>query len=127
MIDEIRANISTSYTLLIFDFADLEGVNKVKLEAQLKHPLVELFDKQKNADRAKKNLKADFRKLVALYFNEYQNATGFDFSRLQKKLDENESVFIRHLGKDKVRYVRLLISQAKIIQEKQPRGLLGVA
>lgn len=127
MIDQLRAHLSTSYTLLIFDFADLEGVNKTELEGQIKHPLVELFDKQKNADRAKKNLKDDFRKLVALYFNEYQNATGFNFSGLQKKLEENESVFVRHLGKDKVRLIRLLISLAKLVQEKQPRGLLGVA
>lgn len=127
MIEQIRTINTTTYTMLVFDFADLEGVNKAKLESQIKHPLVELFDKQKNADRAKKILKADFEKLVALYLNDYQTSQGFAFERLSKKLDENEKVFLRHIGKDKVKLLRLLISIARLTQEKPTRGLLGVA
>lgn len=126
MTDQLRSLNTTAFTMLVFDFADLEGVNKTKLEEQIKHPLVELFDKQKNADRARKVLKADFQKLVALYFNTYQTPQGFAFDRLSKKLDASGPVFERHLGKDKVKYLRLLISTARIIQEK-PKGLLGVA
>lgn len=126
MIDKIRSLNTTAFTMLVFEFADLDGVNKASIEEKIRCPLVELFDKQKNADRAKKILKADFEKAVALYFNNYQTSTGFNFERLSRKLDESEKVFLRHLGKDKVSYLRLLISIAKLIQEK-PRGLLGVA
>ncbi len=126
MIDQIRSNVTTAFTMLVFDFADLDGVNKAELQTKIKCPIAELFDKQKNADRAKRALKADFDTLLALYFNAYQTSQGFAHERLAQKLDEAESVFMRHLGKDKVRYLRLLISIAKLINEK-PKGLLGAA
>lgn len=128
MIDQIRSHVTTAYTMLIFDFADLEGVNKAKILETIRCPLVELFDKQKNADRAKRLLKADFNKAVALFFHDYQSSTGFDYDRLAKKLDQNQKVFERHLGKPNIRYLRLLITFAGLAQEKKQRGLLvGVA
>jgi hypothetical protein len=126
MSDQLRSLNTTAFTMLVFEFADLEGVNKAELEEKMRCPVVELFDKQKNADRAKRLLKSDFDKAVAIYFNNYQTSTGFAFDRLAKKLDECNKIFVRHLGKDKVSYLRLLINIAKLIQEK-PKGLLGVA
>ena len=126
MIDQLRALNNTAYITLVFGFADLEGVNRLKIETQLKLPLSELFDRQKNADRAKRTLKGDFNKAVALYFHDFLSPTGFSAERLSQKLDASGPVFERHLGQDKVKYLRHLISTQRIIQEK-PKGLLGVA
>lgn len=127
MTDELRSLNTTAYISLVFSYADLEGVNRVKLEERLKFPIAELFDRQKNADRAKRSLKSDFDKVVALFFHDFLTKTGFAADDLGRKLDASGPVFERHLGKDQVRYLRHLISAAKIIQEKRPKGLLGVA
>lgn len=125
--DKIRTQVTTAYTMLIFDFADPQGLNKSEIEQHGRCPLVELFDKQKSADRVKKHMKADFSKALSLYFNQFQTTSGFDCLKLKEKLDGSEKVFLRHLGKDKVLYIRLLIFIAEALQEK-PRGLLfGVA
>jgi hypothetical protein len=124
--DLIRKDLNDKFTELVFDFADLEGINPKAIEEQIKCPLVELFDKQKNADKAKKALKADFNKAVALYLAAYQTSSRIDFSALSKKLDECEKIFMRHLGKDTLRYLRLLTDFSKYIKEK-PKGLLGAA
>lgn len=126
MTDELRSLNTTAFITFVFGFADLEGVNRVRLEEKLKIPLAELFDKQKHADKAKRSLKGEFDTAVALYFHDYLTTTGFAADRLSLKLDASGPVFERHLGKDQVRYLRHLISTAKIIQEK-PKGLLGVA
>lgn len=127
MIDALRSLATTEFTMLIFDHADLEGVNKREILEKIKCPLVELFDRQKNADRAKKVLKAEFSKAVALFLHGYLTSTGFDFSGLSKKIEEHHGIFERHLGKDQVRYLRLLINVARLSEEKPKRGLLGVA
>jgi hypothetical protein len=124
--DSIRKELGDAYSALIFDYSDLEGLNPKALEEQMKCPLVELFDKQKNADKAKKVLKADFNKAVALYLATYQASSRIDFARLREKLDECEKVFLRHLGKDTLRYLRLLTDFSRHIKEK-PKGLLGAA
>jgi len=123
MIDELRSLSTTQFVMLVFEFSDPEDINKTQIEERIKCPLVELFDKQRNADRAKRALKSDFDKAVSLYFNSYQTSTGFAFDKLDEKLDEHGPIFIRHLGKDLVRYLRLLISIARLTKEK-PKGLL---
>jgi hypothetical protein len=112
--------------MLVFDFADPDGLNKTEIEECARCPIVELFDKQRSADRAKKWLKQDFEKALAVYFCQFQTHSGFDFKKLKAKLDSSEKVFLRHLGKDKVLYLRLLISFAEALAEPapKPRGLL---
>jgi hypothetical protein len=123
VIEKLRSLTSTQFTMFVFNLADLEGANKAEIERKIQVSLESVFDRQKPADRAKRVLKTDFQKLLALYFHQYQTQTGFAHERLAKKLDECEKVFLRHLGKDKVQYLRLLIAIAKLIQEK-PKGLL---
>lgn len=127
MIEEVRTITTTGFTMFVFDFADLEGVNRDKLETRIKCKVEDVFDQQRNADRAKRVLKEDFRKLLALYFHAYQTSDGFDHGRLGLKLDEKYKVFERHLGKDKLRFVRLLIQLAQATKGKPRRGLLGAA
>jgi hypothetical protein len=124
VIDKLRSLLSTQYTIFIFTLADLEGANKAEIERKIQIAISDVFDRQKPADRAKRVLKADFQKLLALYFNQYQTSSGFAHERLAKKLDECEKVFLRHLGKDKLNYLRFLISVARIIHDK-PKGLLA--
>ena len=125
--ERIRSQITTAYTMLVFDFADPEGINKAEIESYARCPLLELFDKQKSADRVKKHMKADFPKALSVYFNQFQSRSGFDCEKLKLKLDGSEKVFLRHLGKDKVLYLKLLIFIAEALAEK-PKGLLfGVA
>lgn len=130
MTDQINSHITTAYTMLVFDFADPEGANKTQIEEHARCPIVELFDKQKSADRAKRFMKDDFKTALAVYFGQFQTTTGFDHKALKAKLDAHERVFLRHLGKERVQYIRLLISVAELLAENaqprilKPRGLL---
>ena len=124
--EKLNSFVTTSYSMLVYGFHDPDGLNKNDIEERARCPIVELFDKQRSADRAKKWLKEDFEKALAVYFCQFQTHSGFDFKGLKSKLDASEKVFLRHLGKDKVLYLRLLISFAEALSEPapKPRGLL---
>ena len=127
MIDKIKSNLTNSYLMFIFDFADSSQVNKDELLKRIECPLLEIFKTQKNADKTKKVLgKNGFGKALFVYFNEFQSQDGIDFNRLEKEIAQNRKVFLRHLGKDKVNYLTLLISIDNSL-EKPKKGLLGVA
>lgn len=112
--------------MFIFDFGDPGEVDKSKIEEQIKCPLTEIFNSQKTIDRAKKMLgKQGFNELLAVYFSQFQSQDGFKFKILGEELDKNKKVFLRHLGKDKMNYLSLIISTRKAIETK--KGLLGVA
>jgi hypothetical protein len=120
--DKIKSILSNSYVMFIMDFAD---PTQIKLEYQ--YPIEELFNSQKTADRAKKQLGKDgFNKAVALYFSKLQNSAGVDSAALEENLRRSKKVFVRHLGKDKVQLLELIVMLSKSLEERG-RGLLGVA
>lgn len=121
--DRVRSKTVNAYTMLVFDYADPEGINKAEIESRIQCPICDLFDKQKSVDRAKKVLKGDFNKCLALYFNQFQNSNGFDGPALKTKLEKFDKNFIRHLGKDRFNFLSFLC-QLMIELEVKPRGLL---
>lgn len=126
MIDKIKSNLTTSYMLFIFEFGDPSTADKKKIECEINCPLLELFHSQRTVDKAKKSLgKAGFNNLLAAYFSQFQSQDGFKFKILDEELVKNKKVFLRHLGKDKLNYLNLIISTRKAIEHK--KGLLGVA
>lgn len=126
MIDKIKSNLTTNYMMFIFDCGDPNATDKKQLEAQIKCPLVEMFNSQRTVDKAKKSLgKAGFNNLLAAYFGQFQSPDGFKFKTLDEELTKNKKVFLRHLGKDKLNYLTLIVSTRKAIEIK--KGLLGVA
>lgn len=126
MIDKIKSNLTTSYMLFVFDFGDPSTADKTRIECDIKCPLVELFHSQRTVDKAKKQLgREGFNNLLAAYFSQFQSADGFQFKTLDEELNKNKKVFIRHLGRDKMNYLNLIISTRKAIEIK--KGLLGVA
>ncbi len=121
MNDKIRSAINTAYMLFVFEFADPTSVT-----LETKNPLV-VFDSQKSADKMKKELGKDgFRKFLSLYFSSFQSPRGLDFRKLDHEITKNKKVLLRHLGKDKMTYLSLVVSVLKAVEEPR-RGLLGVA
>ncbi len=124
MSDKIKSSITTSYMLFIFDFADPSSVDKSNIEKQIECPVMEVFDSQKKTDSAKTLLgKEGFNKMLSVYFSNYQTQDGFDFSRLANEIKKNKKVFLRHLGKEKLLYLTLLISIMDALSEPR-KGLL---
>jgi hypothetical protein len=125
MIDKIKSNLTNHYLMFVFDFADPTSVNAKEIAEFIGCPIVEMFKSQRTADKSKKVLgRAGFGKALVCYFNEFQGRDGVDFKRLEQELTENRKVFLRHLGKDKVNYLTLLISVNESIEPKR-RGLLA--
>lgn len=125
MIDKIKSNLTNSYLMFIFDFADPSSVSSQELCEFLECPIIEIFKSQRAADKSKKKLgKAGFSKALVCYFNQFQTLDGVDFKSLEGELTQNRKVFLRHLGKDKVNYLNLLIKISESI-EPQKRGLLS--
>jgi hypothetical protein len=113
--------------MFIFDFGDLSSANKEKISEAMGCPICDVFKTQRQADKAKKILgKSGFGKMLTLYFNQFQGKDGVDFKKLDAEISKNKKVFLRHLGKDKVNYLSLMISIAQSIESKK-RGLLEVA
>ncbi len=122
MSDKIKSNITTSYMLFVFDFADPSSVDKSNIEQEIKCPVAEVFSSQKKTDHAKKALgKVGFDKMLSVYFAHFQTQDGFNHQKLDEELRKNKKVFLRHLGKDKVNYLTLLISTMSALPKK---GLL---
>ena len=125
MIDQIKSNLTNSYLMFVFEFADPQTVNKEQINETLGVPIRELFQSQKQADRSKKVLgKIGFGRAVVCYFNSFNNSAGIDFKTLDQELTRHRKIFLRHLGKDKVNYLSLMISIANVC-EPQRRGLLS--
>lgn len=125
MIDQIKSNLTNCYLMFVFDFADPSSVNSKELCDFMGCPVMEIFKSQRQADKSKKLLgKAGFGKALVCYFNEFQSHDGVNFKALERELNANRKVFLRHLGKDKVNFLNLLIKINEAI-EPQKRGLLS--
>ncbi len=125
MNDKIKSNITTSYMLFVFDFGDPSSVDKSKIENEMQCPISEVFSSQKKTDFAKKTLgKSGFDKMLSIYFSSFQTQDGLKYSSLEDELVKNKKVFIRHLGKDKLCFLNLIINVLKANAGEQ-KGLLG--
>lgn len=123
MSEKFKSQVSTAYMLWVFEFADPTALKKDELEAEIKCPIAEIFDSQKNSDRAKKILRDRFPRAAALYFGQYLTGAGFDYRALKEKMTPNEKHFVRHLGKDKYKYLKLLVNLMDGLEETRA-GLL---
>lgn len=127
MSEKIKSTLTSSYLMFVFDFADPSAVQKDELKESVGFDPCQLFKSQKQADKAKKVLgKSGFPKILVCYFNQFQSQDGVDFRALDSDLSKYRKVFLRHLGKDKVNYLNLLILISQSCEQKK-KGLLGVA
>lgn len=127
MNDKVKATLTSSYLHMLFEFADPASIKKEELSDKLTQPIERLFDNQRNADKAKKVLgKLGFSRVVFCYFDQFQTQDGIDFKKLEQALQKNHKVILRHLGKDKLNYLKLLSSIAQTLEPKT-KGLLGAA
>ena len=122
MIDMLRSLVVTEFLFLCAKAPESEK-ERDELKAKLSFPFEKLFDSEGYTNKAKNLLKKDFEKALSIYFEKYQTKDGFDFARLREALEEHERNFLRHLGKDKVQFLRLLIRLCELTKEK-PKGLL---
>ncbi len=126
MNDKIKSNITTSYMLFVFDFGDPSSVDKSQIEVEIKGPVSEVFSSQKKTDSAKKTLgKSGFDKMLSIYFSSFQTQDGLKYDSLENELLKNKKVFLRHLGKDKLNFLNLIVSVMKAGAGESKRGLLG--
>lgn len=126
MTDKIKSNLTNSYLMFVFDFGDPAHCDKAALAQAIGCPIIEVFKSQRTADKAKKVLgKRGFGEMLVCYFSAFQSQDGVKFKELERELITNRKVFLRHLGKDKVNYLNLMISVSGSI-EPAKRGLLGV-
>jgi hypothetical protein len=123
MIDKLKSNLTNAYMMFILGFADPSTVDKSVVEAEMKGKISEVFNTQKNCDRAKRLLKGNFAKMLALYFHQFNSTDGFDHLGLDKELAKNKKHLLRHLGKDKLQYLNLIVSLMKTADEIKPEGV----
>lgn len=119
--DQIKTHLTTAYMMFVFEFHDPSSVDLGPVTVE------SLFDTQKTADKAKRQHGRDgFRKLLSLYFNQYQKSHGLDIEALDQTLTRNKKVFYRHIGRDKFTFLCLIVTLLKAIEEPKPkrRGLL---
>ncbi len=127
MIDKIKSNLTNYYLMFVFDFGEPSECDKAELTKAIGFPIAEVFRSQRQADKAKKILgKNGFGQMLVIYFSQFQSQDGVNFKKLEGELKQNRKIFLRHLGKDKVNYLNLMISISGSFEERK-RGLLGVA
>ena len=126
MIEKIKSSLNTSYMLFCFEMGDPSSINKESLVKSLSFPLDEIFDSQKKCDQAKSKLgKSEFQKVLSLYFASFQSSDGLDINGLESEIKANKPVMLRHLGKDKLAFLQLILSTFKATNEIEKRkGLL---
>lgn len=125
MNERIKSNLTNAYLMFILDFADPSSLDKAKMEEEIKCKIEDVFKAQKTADRAKRILKARFASLLALYFSQFSGKSGLDYVRLDEEILKNKKHLLRHLGKDKVAYIQLVVGLMKSLDQGQPKkGLL---
>ena len=126
MIERIKSSITNSYLNFLFDYADPSSVNKEAIVKALGFPIDDLFSSQKRSDHAKRLGKETFNKAVSIYFARFQNSDGVDFKRLKKEITRDKKTMLRHLGKDKLNFLALIISILETEPEVKKLGLLFV-
>lgn len=124
MNEQIKTQLTTAYMMFVFDFSDPSQIDKDHFTKSIN--LEELFDTQRTADKAKRLWGKDgFKKLMSLYFNRYQTNKGLDFDALEASIVKNRKVFLRHLGKDKIAFLLLIVTLLKALESTPTkRGLL---
>ncbi len=128
MNDKIKSNVTTSYMLFVFDFADPSRVEKSNIEKEINFPVNEVFSSQKKADTARERLgKEGFNRMLSVYFSSFTTSDGFDYDRLGKEVLKHKNVFLRFLGKDKLNYLTLLINTMLSLKEPKKGLLFGDA
>lgn len=121
--------LTSGLSLLPYKFFDLEDALRTKgeLESRFEIEVPQLFHSQKKLDKIKSHGKRHFNALCALYFSSFNGPRGFDLSRLESDILKHKSVMERHLGKEFLFAIDLLVRVQKEIEPKQaagPRGLL---
>lgn len=113
--------------MFIFDFHDPLDANHKSLEEKMLCKIAEMFSSQKNSDRAKRKLADDFPKALSLYFKQYQTIDGVNVIALNEAMDVNNRTMQRHLGKDKMVHLRLIVNLMRALDEKPrlKKGLLS--
>lgn len=127
MIDKIKSNITSSFLEFVFSYADPSAISRDAIAKALEFPIEDLFSTQKKADSAKRLGRETFSKAVSLYFSGFQNQDGVDYKRLGVELIKHKKVLMRHLGKDRLAYLNLIVSVLSATPEVQvKKGLLFI-
>lgn len=93
------------------------------VRAKYKGPILDIFITQRATDKAKAQLGKDFSKAMRMYFDSFLVDGDFASKRLKTSMQPYEKNFLRHLGKDRLAFIKLLIEVADNCEEKR-RGLL---
>lgn len=120
----IKSNLTNAYMMFLMDLADLSICDQKQIEKEMKGKIQDLFDCQSNGDRAKRLLKDQFGKALAIYFSSFTGSDGLNHARLEREITRNRKHMLRHLGKDKLNYLTLITGLMSASGEKPKQGLL---
>lgn len=125
MSDRINSLANNAYLMFVFDFADPSAIDKEKILPDL---LAKgLFDSQKTADKVKRHLKNDFNQALSLYFNQFNKGGRVDVDALDSSIVRGKKTMLRHLGKEKLNYLSLIVSLLRETDKSYPKkGLLSL-
>ncbi len=121
---KIKDGLTTSYMLFVFDFGDPAAVDREAVEKQIGLPIAKIFDTKPGYHRTIQRLgRTKFNKVMALYFSDLRTKEGIDADKLGERMAKGQEMLKRHLGKEVMIYLSLLLSVSRAISEKR-QGLL---
>ena len=126
----MNKSLEKAYQDFVKDFADPSSIVKSVVEDKIKCKIEDVFNSQKQIDYAKSVYgKKGLKTVIALYLDHFQGKTGLNAHALDFALKKNGKHILRHLGPDKVQFLKLMAmllldleNGEKEVQNK--RGLL---
>lgn len=125
---KIKTDLTQAFYSFMMDYASPASIAKNVVEDKIECPIIECFDTQKRADHAKQVYgKKGMSLVIALYLNQYRNDKGgIESERLANDLTRNHKTLVRHLGKDRLEHLSLIVNLLKTFEEPK-KGLLYLA
>lgn len=128
MTDKALSVLNAGLAMLPYKFFDLEDAMRTKseLESRFDIQVPALFHSQRKLDKIKSSGRRHFNALLALYFSHFNGPRGFDCAALERDVLKHKAVMERHLSKETLFLLELLIKTQKEIAPKKPapQGLL---
>lgn len=124
--NKIKASLEKAFSDFTKDFADHKVLAKHVVEEKIKCKILDVFSSQKSIDYAKSVYgKKGLNSVIALYLSQFQGKLGINYHALDTELKRNCKHIQRHLGPDKLQFLKLLVMLLRDIDaQKEKPGLL---
>lgn len=126
MTERIKRNLERAFSDFVKDFADPKTLVKQVVEDKIKCKIEDVFNSQKSIDYAKSVYgKKGLNVVIGLYLSQFQGKLGLNYLALDTALKRNSKHILRHLGPDKLQFLKLMVMlYGDIHDQKEKPGLL---